>query len=80
MTGLVYRSGDPAGLAAQLGRLIDDPELLAALRRNGAVRSARFGPEPFAATMASAIDQCIGAESASHQAVDSGLAAPEPAP
>ncbi len=44
VTGLVYRSGQPAMLARQLERLLDDPALLDRLQRAGAERSARFGP------------------------------------
>src|ERR1019366_1192825 len=57
-TGVVYPSGNPAALAKQLCRLLQDPELLAALRRDGAARAAEFGPAPFARTMASAIRRC----------------------
>jgi glycosyltransferase involved in cell wall biosynthesis len=55
VSGLVYQSGDPAALARQLSRLLEDPGLLAALRRHGAARAAEFGPAAFARTMASAI-------------------------
>ena len=51
VTGLVYRSGEPAMLARQLRRLLDDPALLDRLQRGGAERSARFGPAAFARTM-----------------------------
>lgn len=59
VTGLVYRSGDPAALARQLGRLMDHPELLRRLRANGVERSAAYGPERFARTMASAVRLCL---------------------
>jgi glycosyltransferase involved in cell wall biosynthesis len=55
VTGLVYRSGDPAALAGQLHRLFDDPGFLVSLQRNGAARSASFGPAAFAQTMKMAI-------------------------
>ena len=55
VTGLVYRSGDPAALGGQLRRLLDDPGLLATLRAAAVVRVAEFGPDAFARTMASAI-------------------------
>jgi glycosyltransferase involved in cell wall biosynthesis len=58
VTGLVYRSGDPAALAGQLRRLLDDPGLLAALREAGTRRAAAFGPASFARTMASAARMC----------------------
>ena len=51
VTGLVYRSGEPAMLARQLGRLLDDPALLDRLQRGGTERSARFGPAEFARTI-----------------------------
>jgi len=60
VTGLVYRSGDPAALARQLCRLLDEPGLLAGLRRSGTERSAGFGPDAFARTMASAARICLG--------------------
>jgi glycosyltransferase involved in cell wall biosynthesis len=59
VSGLVYRSGDPAALGRQLSRLLQDPGLLAALRDHGARRVAGFGPEAFARTMASAIWMCV---------------------
>jgi len=59
LTGLVYRSGEPAMLALQLGRLLDDPALLARLRRGGAERSASFGPAEFARTMRDAAWMCL---------------------
>lgn len=55
VTGLVYPSGDPSALAGRLRRLIEDPGFLAALRSNGMERSARFGPDTFARTIASAV-------------------------
>jgi phosphatidylinositol alpha 1,6-mannosyltransferase len=55
VSGLVYRSGDPAALGRQLRRLLDDPGLLATLRAAAVVRVAEFGPDAFARTMASAI-------------------------
>ena len=58
VTGLVYPSGNPAALAKQLCRLLQDPELVTALRYDGAARAAKFGPEPFAQTMALAIRRC----------------------
>ena len=59
VTGLVYRSGQPAMLARQLERLLDDPALLERLQRAGAERSARFGPAAFARTMADAAHRCL---------------------
>ena len=59
VTGLVYRSGEPAMLAQQLGRLLDDPVLLDRLQRGGAERSARFGPAEFARTMRDAAARCL---------------------
>jgi glycosyltransferase involved in cell wall biosynthesis len=61
VTGLVYRSGEPAMMARQLERLLDNPELLDRLQRGGAERSARFGPTAFAHTMADAATLCIRA-------------------
>jgi glycosyltransferase involved in cell wall biosynthesis len=54
VTGLVHASGDPADLARQLRRLLDDRHLLATLQRNGVKQAADFGPEAFARTMAAA--------------------------
>ncbi len=59
VTGLVYRSGDHAALAARLRRLLDDPGLAASLRLAGTRRSASFGPDMFARTMASAVRRCL---------------------
>jgi glycosyltransferase involved in cell wall biosynthesis len=59
VTGLVYRSGEPAMLARQLGRLLGDPALLDRLQRGGAERSARFGPAAFARTMRDAVGMCL---------------------
>jgi glycosyltransferase involved in cell wall biosynthesis len=59
VTGLVYRSGEPAMLASQLGRLLDDPVLLDRLQRAGAERSVRFGPAAFARTMRDAAQMCL---------------------
>ena len=59
VTGFVYRSGDPAMLARQLSRLLDDRALLDRLRRGGAERSARFGPAAFARTMRDAAEMCL---------------------
>lgn len=59
LTGLVYRSGEPAMLASQLGRLLDDPPLLDRLKHCGAERSAGFGPEAFARTMGDAAEMCL---------------------
>jgi glycosyltransferase involved in cell wall biosynthesis len=58
-TGLVYRSGEPAMLARQLGRLLDDPALLNGLQRRGVERAARFGPAAFARTMRNATEMCL---------------------
>ncbi|MGH3401404.1 MAG: glycosyltransferase family 4 protein [Streptosporangiaceae bacterium] len=58
VTGLVHASGDASDLARQLIRLVGDPGLLTALRREGARRAADFGPSAFAATMASAARIC----------------------
>jgi glycosyltransferase involved in cell wall biosynthesis len=59
VTGLVYRSGDPAMLARQLERLLDDSALLDRLQRAGASRSAKFGPSAFARTMKDAAEMCL---------------------
>jgi glycosyltransferase involved in cell wall biosynthesis len=59
VTGLLYPSGDPAALAGQLRRLLSDRELLGRLQRDGKQRAAGFGPESFAATMASATRMCM---------------------
>ena len=59
VTGLVYRSGQPAMLARQLRRLLDDPALLDRLQRGGADQSARFGPAAFARTMRDAAQMCL---------------------
>ena len=59
VTGLVYRSGEPAMLARQLRRLLDDPALLHRLQRDGAERSARFGPAAFARTVREAAEMCL---------------------
>lgn len=59
VTGLVYPSGDPDALGRQLSRLLEEPGLLATLRRNGAARAAEFGPDAYARTMASAIRMCL---------------------
>ena len=59
VTGLVYRSGEPAMLARQLRRLLDDPALLHRLQGDGAERSARFGPAAFARTMREAAGMCL---------------------
>ena len=59
LTGLVFRSGEPATLAQQLGRLLDDPALLDRLQRGGADRSASFGPAEFARTMRRAAVMCL---------------------
>jgi glycosyltransferase involved in cell wall biosynthesis len=58
VTGLVYPSGDPAALARQLSRLLGDREFLLMLRGHGASRAVNFGAEPFARTMALAIQKC----------------------
>ena len=59
MTGLVYRSGESAMLARQIGRLLDDPALLDRLKSGGAERSARFGPAAFARTLKDAAGMCM---------------------
>jgi glycosyltransferase involved in cell wall biosynthesis len=59
VSGLVYPSGDPDALGRQLSRLLEEPGLLATLRRNGAARAAEFGPDAYARTMASAIQMCL---------------------
>jgi glycosyltransferase involved in cell wall biosynthesis len=59
VTGLIHASGDPADLARQLSRLLENPELLAALRSHGARRAADFGPDAFARTMAAAARGCL---------------------
>ena len=58
-TGLVYRSGEPAMLAGQLERLLDDPALLGAMQHDGAERSARFGSAEFARTTGEAARQAL---------------------
>lgn len=58
LTGLVFRSGDPADLGLQLKRLLGDPGLLAAIRLGGFERAMDFGPAEFARTMALACRQC----------------------
>ena len=55
ISGLVYRSGDPAALARQLRRLLDDPGLVARLSANGARQAVGFGPDSFAQTIASSV-------------------------
>jgi len=59
VTGLVYPSGDPAALADQLCRLLENPRLLAKLRGNAVQRAAAFGPHSFARTMATAALMCV---------------------
>jgi glycosyltransferase involved in cell wall biosynthesis len=59
VTGLVYRSGQPAMLARQLRCLLNDPALLHRLQRDGAERSARFGPAEFARTVRDAAAACL---------------------
>jgi len=59
VTGLVYRSGEPAMLAQELGRLLDDPALLDRLQDGAADRSASFGPAEFARTMRDAAVMCL---------------------
>ncbi len=61
-TGLVYSSGDPAALALQLRRLLDEPDLVARLSAAGAQRAARFGPDSFARVIASSARMCLGDE------------------
>jgi glycosyltransferase involved in cell wall biosynthesis len=58
-TGLVYRSGDPAALAWQLHRLLDEPGLVARLSAAGAQRAASFGPDSFARVIASSARLCL---------------------
>jgi glycosyltransferase involved in cell wall biosynthesis len=67
VTGLVYQSGDPAALAQRLCRLLDDPGLVAKLQANGARRSADFGPDSFARTMAVAARVSLGLEAPTAQ-------------
>ena len=59
VTGLVYRSGDPAALTRQLGRLLDDPDLVTRLSAEGARRAAGYGPDSFARTVASSVRACL---------------------
>jgi glycosyltransferase involved in cell wall biosynthesis len=59
VTGLVYRSGEPAMLARQIERLLDDPALLDRLQRDGAERSVGFGPAAFARTIREAAQSCL---------------------
>jgi glycosyltransferase involved in cell wall biosynthesis len=72
VTGLVYRSGQPAMLARQLGRLFDDPALLDRLKRGGIERSARFGPAAFAHTMRDAAQMCLSTGAGEVRADGSG--------
>ena len=65
ITGLVYRSGDPAALARQLRRLLDEPGLVGRLSADGARRAADFGPDSFARTLASSVRACVH-----HQDID----------
>ena len=67
VTGLVYRSGEPTMLARQLACLLDDPALLDRLKRDGAERSARFGPAAFARTMRDAAAVCLSERRARRQ-------------
>ena len=64
VTGLVYESGDPAALAAQLSKLLNRPALLATVRASGAERSAGFGAAAFACSMAIAIRECAESRTA----------------
>jgi glycosyltransferase involved in cell wall biosynthesis len=59
VTGLVYRSGDPAALARQLCRLLDEPDLIARLTASGVQQAAAFGPQSFARTVASSARMCL---------------------
>ena len=59
VTGLVYRSGEPAMLARQLRLLLDDPALLDQIKQRGAGQSAGFGPAAFARTMRDATEMCL---------------------
>ena len=63
VTGFVYRSGEPAMLAGQLERLLDDEALLGSLQRAGVERSARFGSDAFARTIWNAAVMCVSQES-----------------
>ena len=63
VSGLVYRSGDGADLARQLRRVLDDRSLLGELRREGAKRSANFGPAAFAQSAARALTTCLPGDS-----------------
>jgi glycosyltransferase involved in cell wall biosynthesis len=62
VTGLVYPSGDPVALAGQLHSLMDDPALLAKIRRNGSEQATQFGPDSFARSVASAVNRALGRE------------------
>jgi glycosyltransferase involved in cell wall biosynthesis len=59
VTGLVYPSGDPAALAGELRRLLEDPVFLMTLRRRGTERVAAYGPDAFARTTASAVSNVV---------------------
>jgi glycosyltransferase involved in cell wall biosynthesis len=59
VTGLVYTSGEPAMLARQLRRLLEDPGLLGRMQRAGAERAEGFGPAAFARTMRDAVAMCL---------------------
>ena len=62
ITGLVYPSGNAAALAHELSRLLTDKAQLVTLRARGTDRAARYGPEAFARSVASAARRCIGGD------------------
>lgn len=55
VTGRVYRSGEPAELAAVLKELLNDPEMRQRLRCSSMERAEQFGPESFTTTLEQAI-------------------------
>lgn len=62
VTGLVFRSEDPADLSQNLLRLLKDRQLLADLRRQGSQHCEKFSSRQFALTTAAAIRSYIRAD------------------
>jgi glycosyltransferase involved in cell wall biosynthesis len=58
VTGMVYRSGDPAQLASTLSRLLDDPALVERLRQAGMTRADDSGPQGFRTSLEIAVSAC----------------------
>ena len=56
---LMVPPADPAALADAIVRLLDDPELAAALSRTASVRVRDFAPGPVAADLAAAVDELL---------------------